>query len=126
MAVSVVLACIQRIAIGYRFIPHFLLDYVAHLTLSLWGVYLVKSKQVQLNKKDCVIGGSVILCVAFVMIIFNLIFDTSFFGLTFGENYNIYNMVLVPSAYLSATIYIISLCFVLVLGGIYLKNIKSR
>ncbi len=57
MFFSVILACIQRISINYRFIPHFLLDYVSHLTLSLWGVYLVKSKQIQFEKKIAFLGG---------------------------------------------------------------------
>ncbi|HHX81255.1 MAG TPA: hypothetical protein GX692_09375 [Acholeplasmataceae bacterium] len=126
MFFSVILACIQRISINYRFIPHFLLDYVSHLTLSLWGVYLVKSKQIQFEKKDCLLGGSVIIGVSLIMLIVNTIFDTAFFGLTFNDNYNIYNIVLVNNPYLSALIYVVGLSVTLLLGYFFQKIINRK
>ncbi|MGI6769119.1 MAG: hypothetical protein ACOX43_08575 [Bacilli bacterium] len=126
MFFSVILACIQRISINYRFIPHFLLDYVSHLTLSLWGVYLVKSKQIQFEKKDCLLGGSVIIGVSLIMLIVNTIFDTAFFGLTFNDNYNIYNIVLVNNPYLSALIYVVGLSMTLLLGYFFQKIINRK
>lgn len=126
MFFSVILACIQRISINYRFIPHFLLDYVSHLTLSLWGVYLVKSKQIQFEKKDCLLGGSVIIGVSLIMLIVNKIFDTAFFGLTFNDNYNIYNIVLVNNPYLSALIYVVGLSVTLLLGYFFQKIINRK
>ena len=126
MFFSVILACIQRISINYRFIPHFLLDYVSHLTLSLWGVYLVKSKQIQFEKKDCLLGGSVIIGVSLIMLIVNKIFDTAFFGLTFNDNYNIYNIVLVNNPYLSALIYVVGLSMTLLLGYFFQKIINRK
>lgn len=126
MLFSVILACIQRIAINYRFIPHFLLDYVSHLILSLWGIYLVKSKQIQLVKKDCFIGGSIIIGVSLIMLIVNTIFQTAFFGLTFGDNYNIYNLVLVNNPYLSALIYVVGLSMILLLGYFFQKIINRK
>lgn len=125
MLLSVILACIQRIVIQYRFVPHFLLDYVSHLALSLWGIYLVKSKQIQLKRKDCLIGGCIIIFVSLIMVIVNTIFDTAFFGLAFNDNYNIYNMVLVNNPYLSACIYISGLSLVL-LAGYFFQLIINR
>lgn len=125
MLVSVILACIHRIAINYRFVPHFLLDYVAHLTLSLWGIYLVKSKQIQFEKNDCLFGGSVIIGVSLFMLIINAICNTAFFGLTFNDDYNIYNMVLVNNPYLSALIYFVGLSVTL-LSWYFFKKISIK
>lgn len=126
MFFAVILACVQRIVIGYRFVPHFLLDYVSHLALSLFGIYLVRSKQITLDKKDCLIGGSIIVGVALIMLLVNSIFTTSFFGLTFNANFNIYNMVLVNNAYISALIYLIGLSMVLILGYLFQKIINKK
>ena len=124
MFLAVILACIQRIVIHYRFVPHFLLDYAAHLALSLWGIYLVRSKQVELGKKDCLIGGSIIIGVALIMLMVNSVFQTAFFGLTFNDGYNINNMVLVDSPYLSAGIYLSGLSLTL-LSGFFFQRIAN-
>ena len=102
--------------ITYTFRIHFALDYVAHFTLALWGVYLVKSNQVSLKPKQCVIGGSIIVAVALIMVLVNVIFDTSFFGLSLNGKHNIYGQVLVSSSYVSALIYFSGLLFILVAG----------
>lgn len=60
------------------------------------------------------------------MLIVNSIFTTSFFGLTFNDNYNIYNMVLVNNAYISALIYLIGLIMVLILGYLFQKIINKN
>ncbi len=128
MLISVIFSCFYNFSIGYKFHPHFLLDYVAHMSLSLWGIYLVKSKQIALTKKECFIGGLIIVAVAFVMMILNVIFDTSFFGLSLNGKHNIYNKVLVENSYLSALIYFCGLTIVLVLGFLYNKllNISKK
>jgi len=120
MLAAAVLGCVYRAIIQYKFHFSFLLDYISHLSLSLLGVYLVKSKQITLNKKDCVLGGSLLIIVAFVMMSINILFGTAFFGLALNDKYNIYNMVLVSNCYLSALIYFIGLIFVLTLGCLYI------
>ena len=114
---SPLLGCAMNAAIHYNFHPHFLLDYAAHLALSLWGVYLIKSGQVHLSLKDVLASATVILGAAAGMLVLNLVFDTAFFGLSLSGKHNIYNMVLVSDGLLSAGIYFLGLCTVLALGA---------
>ena len=121
MAFSSILGCINNAAINYKFHLHFMLDYVSHFALSLYGVYLVRTRQVNLNIKSASVSGSIILASAFVMMILNVIFDTAFFGLSLNGKHNIYNNVLFKSSYLSAFVYFLGLIAVLVLGFFYIK-----
>lgn len=124
MLLSPLIGCIRNQVINYAFHPHFLLDYFAHLSLSLWGIYLYLSNQTLLKVKDNILGGSIIVIVALIMLILNVIFDTAFFGLSLNGKHNIYNVVLVDSSYLSVLIYFICLIIVLIIGYFYLKLIK--
>ena len=126
MLAAVVLGCIYRALIQYKFHFTFLLDHISHLSLSLFGVYLAKSKQVTLNKKDCILGGSLIVLIAFMMMAINIVFGTAFFGLALNEKYNIYNMVVVSNCYLSALIYFAGLIFVLTSGYFYIKVLNKE
>ena len=119
MLCSSIFGCIYNASINYRFHWHFLSDYFAHIMLSLWGVYLVKTNQVELNKKNVLISSSIIIGVALIMLILNVIFDTAFFGLSLFGKHNIYNMVLTDNSYLSAILYFFGLSFVLAIGYIY-------
>ena len=92
------------------------LDYVGHLSLSLWGIYLVRSGQVTLNPKKALTSGLVIVGVADIMLVLNLIFDTAFFGLSLKGKHNIYGNVLTENSYLSAIIYFAGLAVILLLG----------
>ena len=116
MLFSAISSSLYNAIIGYKFHWHFMLDYVAHLILSAWGIYLVKSGQVILCKRDCLISGSLIVGVAFVMMMLNVMLDTAFFGLSLSGKHNIYNNVIVDSSALSALIYFVGLVVVLLLG----------
>ena len=116
MLFSAISSSLYNAIIGYKFHWHFMLDYVAHLILSVWGIYLVKSGQVTLCKRDCLISGSLIVGVAFVMMMLNVALDTAFFGLSLSGKHNIYNNVIVDSSALSALIYFVGLVVVLLLG----------
>ena len=116
MLLSGVLGCIYNAAIGYKFHFHFFMDYLAHILLSLFGIYLVRSRQVDLTPVAALISGSVIFGSALLMLILNLIFDTAFFGLSLSGKHNIYNVVLTDSSYISALLYFIGLSGVLALG----------
>ena len=117
MLCSPLLSCVSYFAIQYRFHFHFLLDFIAHVALSLWGVYLIKSGQVRLTLRDALASAGVILGAAACMLVLNLVFDTAFFGLSLSGKHNIYNMVLVSNGALSAGIYFLGLCLVMVLGA---------
>lgn len=118
-----ILSCVSYIMRHYAFHFTIALDAFVHVLLSLYGVYLVKSGQVKLSKtKDVVVSGGIIVGVAIIMMVFNLIFDTSFFGLSLYGKHNIYNMVLVGNSIVSAFIYFGGLCLLLV-GGYYFQKI---
>jgi hypothetical protein len=119
MFISSVLGCVYNFAIAYKFHPHFVLDYISHFALSLWGVYIIKSEQSELNFKNALISSSVIFSVSIFMLILNLICNTSFFGLSLTGKHNIYNYVLVDNSYLSALLYFMGLGVVLFLGYVY-------
>jgi hypothetical protein len=118
------LTCIGNIARNYAFHLTIALDTLSHAILSFLGVYLYQSKQIELTKQISLIGGSIIVGVAALMLVLNLIFHTSFFGLSLYGNHNIYNFVLVDNGYLSALIYFVGLCCVLIIGYFHQKFIN--
>lgn len=126
MLFSAISSSLYNAIIGYKFHWHFMLDYVAHLILSAWGIYLVKSGQVTLCKRDCLISGSLIVGVAFVMMMLNVMLDTAFFGLSLSGKHNIYNNVIVDSSALSALIYFVGLVVVLLLGWGFNKMLLKK
>lgn len=125
MFFATVFGCVGNAIRCYKFHFHFTLDYFAHFALSAFGIYLVRSKQVKLNIKNCIISGSFIFGVATIMLVLNIIFDTAFFGLSLNGKHNIYNMVLVNNSYLSALIYYLGLTFVLYLGFVVCRILNK-
>lgn len=123
MILSPIFSCIYNFSISYKYHPSFLLDYISHISLALWGIYLYQSKQCELKIKESLIGGSIIVVVALIVMILNVIFDQSFFGLSLNGKHTIYNMKLVDNSYLSALIYFSGLVGVLVLGYFFEKII---
>lgn len=113
------ITCLFNIWRSYSFHWEFAVDTMAHGALSLFGVYLIQSEQTDLKIKTCLIGGSIIVGVAVMMLVLNLVLHTSFFGLSLYGQHNIYNAVLCKSGYLSAALYFIGLCGVLALGAGY-------
>ena len=126
MLLSALLGCVYNASINYRFHLHFLSDYMAHVMISLWGVYLVRSKQVAPTVKNSLISGSIIIGVAIVMMILNVAFDTSFFGLSLNGKHNIYNNVLTDNSYLSAILYFFGLAAVLTMGFFYSRLLAKE
>ena len=61
-----------------------------------------------------------------VMMILNLIFDTSFFGLSLNGKHNIYHMVLVSNSYLNALIYFSGLIIIMVGSFLFQKLLSPK
>lgn len=125
MLASTIFGCIYNASIGYKFHFHFLLDYIAHVALSLWGIYLVKTNQVKVENKSCIVSMCMIFAYATLMLILNVIFDTAFFGLSLNGKHNIYNMVITSNSYLSALLYYAGL-FVVLIAGMFLQKYMSK
>ena len=126
MLLAAVFGCLYNAYINYRFHLHFLSDYLAHILLSLWGVYLVKSRQVELSARNMLSSSGIIMGVAFAMLILNMIFDTAFFGLSLNGKHNIYNTVLTDNSYLSAGLYFFGLICVLFFGYLFILCLSRK
>lgn len=125
MFLSSVFSCLYNAIIDYKFHIHFTYDYVSHFALSLFGVYIIRSGQVILNTKNVLTSASLIFGAATLMMILNVIFDTSFFGLSLNGKHNIYNNVLVDNSYLSALLYFLGLGVVVALGYAYSRMMSK-
>lgn len=124
MLLSPVVSVIHNIVINYKFHASFLLDYFPHILLSIWGVYIIQSKQIELKIKPSLISGSIIVIVAVVMLILNVILDKSFFGLSLNGKHSIYNQKIVSNSYLSAALYFMGLIALLVAGYLFQKSLN--
>jgi len=100
-------------------------DSIAHLTFGLFTYYLIKSKQVDVDKHD--LGFYVVNCLVVVIgiIFINLIFHTRFFGLSFYGGHNIYRLVITSSAILSCMAYVVGVV-VVVLFGYWIYKIMTK
>ena len=126
MLLSTSLNCINLAIIQYKFHIHFVLDYIAHIFLSLFGIYVVRSKQVSFTKKECLLSSLIIYFVVVIMIVLNVIYDKSFFGLSLNGKHNIYNNVIVDNSFVSMLIYVFGLTIVLLLGYIYNSFLNKK
>jgi hypothetical protein len=111
---------------NYKFHWHTTMDCLAHILISLWGVYIVKSGQVELTPKKAIRSGAIIVSVAFIMFVLNLIYHKAFFGLSLYGEHNIYNVRLFENGVVSAIAYFLGLCLVLSTGYFYQKIINLR
>ena len=119
MIISPLISIIHNVVINYKYHASFLLDYVPHLIFSIWGIYIIQSKQVVLNIKSSTISGSIIMCVALLMMILNVIFDQSFFGLSLNGKHSIYNQKIVSNSYVSALVYFLGLLIIMIMGYLF-------
>jgi hypothetical protein len=101
-----------------------LIEWVTHLTMALFGIYLLLTKRIELTVRNCLKASIIIYAIVAIMIVLNIIFGTAFFGLAFNGEHNFYNQIFITDPYLSAFVYIIGLTFFLVTGYFFLKLIK--
>ena len=116
------------VARNYKFHWHITMDCFAHILLSLWGVYLLKSGQVELTPQKALRGGAIIVSVALIMLVLNLIYHKAFFGLSLYGEHNIYNIRLFENGVVSIIIYFLGRGVVLCAGYFYQKvlNLKRK
>lgn len=110
---------------NYNFYFVFLLDSINHVLFSLYGIYLYKTNQTFKDLKNNLISGSLIVVVAICMLIINVIFDTSFFGLSLLGKHNIYNVVISENSIVSVLVYFIGLIIALFVGFVYQRIISK-
>ena len=91
-------------------------DGLAHGLIGLYGFYLIKNQFISYTKKALTITIISILLVPIIMLILNLIFNTSFFGLNLNGKHNIYGLVLTDNSLLSALLYMLGLSALLSLN----------
>ncbi len=102
----------------------YVIDIFAHALFAVYGVYLVRSGQVDFDVKKSLISGSVILGVALLMLVLNAIFRTPFFGLSLYGEHNIYNIIFLKSAALSIILYFVGVAVALVIGYFFGKYLS--
>ncbi len=122
---SVGMLCSVEIS-HYRFIHDKLsynfalsLDGLNHILYVIFGIYLITTNQVKLNLKTFLSVCGTILSVVGLMIVLNIVFQTSFFGLNFYGKHQIYNIVVCSSGIMSAVIYVTGLLLFLILGYLF-------
>ncbi len=118
--------CLDYVMRDYMFHWHIAFDCAAHVLLSLWGAYLIRSEQVELTPQKAIRGGAIIVSVAALMLILNSIFKTAFFGLSVYGDHNIYNIKIFESGVVSILVYFVGLCLVLCLGYCYQKILNMK
>ena len=126
MALAGLGGALGYVARHYVFHWHITFDCAAHVFISLWGVYLVKSGQVELTPKKALRGGAIIVSVAFTMLVLNLIYHKAFFGLSPYGEHNIYNIRFFENGVISIIVYFLGLGFVLCAGYFYQKVLNFR
>lgn len=98
-------------------------DSFAHIVTAAFCYYLRKTKQVDVSFKEFGYFSLITSSLVVVVIIINLICHTTFFGLNFYGEHNIYGCVMVGDRFLSAFIYSSGLALALWSGYfLYLKT----
>mgnify|MGYP003289803462 CR=1 FL=1 len=110
---------VSYIVRGYSFHICIAMDCTNHILFALFGIYLVITKQTHTKIRDNIISGSILFGIVAIMIILNIIFKTSFFGLNMYGDHSIYGVKLVSNSILSAVIYCCGLGALLVLGYVF-------
>ncbi|MGI6377927.1 MAG: hypothetical protein ACOX0I_02535 [Bacilli bacterium] len=108
-----------------RYYPFFSIEWITHFTMAFFGIYLLLTKRIEITVKNCLKALMIIYMIVAIMIVLNIIFGTSFFGLAFNGEHHIYRHIIIPNPYLSALVYITGVTFFLVTGYFFLKFIKK-
>ena len=112
---------IMLVVAGTKVFAAYVLDIFCHALCALYGIYLVRTEQVDFDVKKSLISGAVVFAVAILMLVLNAIFHTSFFGLSVYGDHNIYNVFVLDSAVLSVFLYFIIVGAALVVGYFFQK-----
>ncbi|MGI6377926.1 MAG: hypothetical protein ACOX0I_02530 [Bacilli bacterium] len=100
------------------------INWINHFTMAFFGIYLLLTKRIELTVRNCIKASMIIYATVAIMMILNIIFGTSFFGLAFNGEHHIYRHIIIPNPYLSALVYVIGLTCFLIIGYWFLKFIK--
>ena len=109
MLFVVFIVCINCFIVGYLPLYFSFLNIVPHISFSLWGIYVVQTKQVKVDFKHAIIGGGILILSAMVMLVLNRYLDTDFYGLATDERFNIYDKKVVDNPHFSAFLFVILL-----------------
>ena len=126
MLLAVMRAGLMNYARDYTVLFTILFDSATHAALSLYGIYLVRTGQVTLTRRSCLGAAGILLSAALFMMVLNLCFHTSFFGLSLYGDHNIYTVVLTESGILSALLYFLGLTAVLLGGWLYVRLFQRK
>ena len=121
MLVYGIMRGVALVVAGTKAYASYVLDILCHVVFAVYGIYLVRSEQVDLDVKRSLISGGILLGVSVLMLILNAIFKTSFFGLSVYGNHNLSNIIFLKSAVLSIFVYFIALAALMTVGYFFQK-----
>ena len=110
---------------SYSYDPWMYFDGISHLAVSLLGIWLILTNQINLNKFDFGISLISQYILLFIVIILNIVFKTNFFGLSITSNHNIYGFTFNPWIF-SFSIYFIGLALILIIGYFAAKHFQLK
>jgi len=112
---------VTLVVAGTKAYASYVLDIICHVVFAVYGVYLVRSEQVDIDIKRSLIAGAILFGVSILMLILNAIFRTSFFGLSVYGEHNLYNIIYIKSAVLSIFVFFIAFAALLTIGYFFQK-----
>ncbi|MBN3490114.1 hypothetical protein JV173_01165 [Acholeplasma equirhinis] len=101
-------------------------DQIGHTLVSLYGYYLIISKEVKFTKIKTLFTFIFIMSVPLVMATLNFIYDTSYFGLNLNGRHNIYNRVVTDNSYINLGIYWFGLLGLITVSYLIILFIQSK
>lgn len=103
-----------------------LLDSLNHVAYFLFVYYLLKSGKIATYMPSFWKSVGYVYSIIAFAVILNIVFETSFFGLCFNENYRIYSFKIIPNMFANNALYLVGLFLVMLIGYFLTKLIKPN
>lgn len=126
MIIAGFVSIIYSLIICVGFFKFIIFDELAHITYGLFVIYLLKSGQITLSKKDFAINCIAMSLVLIFVFLMNLIFNWHLFGVCLTEDYNIYGNKIFDNCHISNIVYICALSVVMISSYFLTKIYKNK
>lgn len=113
MPIATILTCVISIINSYPYHFSAIFDVLTHLMVCGLSIYLYHTKQIKIKREALIKSYVFIYSVVAILVIFNIIFKVSFFGLGFHDNWNIYDLKLFNNAFINLFMYCLGLAIIM-------------